>query len=313
MPGVDQQSLDSVRSWLGNLQQKLIATLESCEPDTDRHRFRQDPWQSDLGQGLSSVLEGGDALERACVLYSHIQGASLPEAASKRHPELAGRPYAACGVSVVVHPRHPMVPACHLNVRYFHCPGEDSTRWWFGGGYDLSPCYAFEEDCQHWHRVAKAALDKQQLGLYEEFKKSCDAYFYLPHRQEMRGIGGLFFDDFDRGGFPAAFAVTKAVGESWQDAWVPLFKKRSEGDYSPAHKMWQLYRRGRYAEFNLAFDRGTKFGLQSGGRTEAILASLPPQAAWHYRLETKPGTPEHALDNFLQPQDWTQNPSTNNN
>ena len=289
------------------LQESILAGLQGAEPGAS---FARDPWSGGLGQGLSTVLAEGEVLEKACVNRSVVGADSLPPAATQLRPHLAGQPWAATGVSVVVHPRNPLVPASHMNVRHFCCrdpdggEGGEGLVQWFGGGYDLTPSYPNEADARHWHTVAKRALDALDPTLYPSFKARCDEYFLLPHRGEMRGVGGVFFDDFLQGGFDHSFAVAQAVGESYLPAYLPLLEQHSQRPWTEQQRQWQLLRRGRYAEFNLALDRGTRFGLQSSGRVESILASLPPLARWEYGVQPPPDSPEAQLAEHLQPRDW---------
>ncbi len=244
--------------------------------------------------------------EKGGVNFSHVQGGRLPASATAQRPELAGRSFEALGVSLVLHPRNPYVPTSHCNVRFFvsETPGHDPV-WWFGGGYDLTPYYGFEEDAEHWHRVARRACEPFGPEVYPRYKRWCDEYFYLKHRGEPRGIGGLFFDDLAEGGFDRCFAFLRAVSESYPEAYLPIVTRRKDTPYGAREREFQLYRRGRYVEFNLLYDRGTLFGLQSGGRTESILMSLPPLVAWRYQWEPEPGTPEARLyTDFLRPRDW---------
>jgi coproporphyrinogen III oxidase len=244
--------------------------------------------------------------EKAGVGFSHVMGASLPPSATAHRPELRGRPWEALGVSLVVHPRNPHVPTAHLNVRFFCAgPREDQPVWWFGGGFDLTPYYGFEEDAVAWHRTARAAVAPFGETLYPRFKQTCDEYFYLKHRAEPRGIGGLFFDDFNELGFERSFALMRAVGDAFQPGYGPIVARRKATPFGERERQFQLYRRGRYVEFNLVCDRGTLFGLQSGGRTESILMSLPPLVRWDYDWKPEPGSPEARLyDVFLKPRDW---------
>lgn len=279
--------------YLRDLQQQLTATLQKADGGG---KFATKQWQSKLGSGCAMTLEGGALFERAGVNFSNVGGARLPMAAlAKRNKQsLANKAWQAAGVSVVCHSQNPHCPAAHLNVRVFVCGG----KWWFGGGTDLTPSYAYTADCRHFHRVCKAALG---ADLYYRFKRDCDAYFYLHHRQEMRGIGGVFFDDFRLGGYHAAFAVMRAVGDSFLPAYLPILRRRRKTPFGKHEREWQLYRRGRYAEFNLLYDRGTLFGLQSGGNADAILMSLPPLAKWGI---PKAGKKESTLSAYLQPQEW---------
>ena len=254
------------------------------------------------------VLEGGETFEKAGVNFSHVTGSQLPPSATASRPELAGRPFHATGVSIVVHPRNPYVPTSHANVRFFLAPAHQDDQnpvWWFGGGFDLTPYYGFKEDAVSWHKMAKQACDQFGQEIYPIFKQACDDYFYLKHRNEPRGIGGLFFDDYNQGGFENAFALTRSVGESYLKAYTPIVELRKSTPYGEREREFQLYRRGRYVEFNLVYDRGTLFGLQSGGRTESILMSLPSLVSWKYDYKPDLDTPEHDLyQTFLNPQDW---------
>ncbi|MGI9338960.1 MAG: oxygen-dependent coproporphyrinogen oxidase, partial [Gammaproteobacteria bacterium] len=265
-------NLAAATCYLRDLQTQLTAALQKADGGG---KFAARQWQSKLGEGCAQTLEGGALFERAGVNFSAVGGKRLPKAAlAKRGKQaLANKPWQAAGVSVVCHPQNPFCPAAHLNVRVFVCGG----KWWFGGGMDLTPSYAFAADCRHFHGVCKDALG---AVLYRRFKRACDEYFYLPHRGEMRGIGGVFFDDFRRGGYDPAFSVMRAVGDSFSRAYLPIVRKRRKTPFGKQEREWQLYRRGRYAEFNLLYDRGTLFGLQSGGNADAILMSLPPLAKW---------------------------------
>jgi coproporphyrinogen III oxidase len=293
----------AVRDYLLGLQERIVAGMEAL----DGARFLRDEWKRpEGGGGISRMLEGGEVLERAGVGFSHVLGAKLPPSASAHRPEIAGRPWEAMGVSLVFHPRNPYVPTVHMNVRFLvaRSPSGDDDAWWFGGGMDLTPYYAFEEDCAHFHRVNRDALAAIDPALYPRFKKACDAYFYNKHRQEPRGIGGTFFDDFGEGGFEKSFSVMRATGDALLPAYAPIVEKRRGIVYGERERDFQAYRRGRYVEFNLVWDRGTHFGLQSGGRTESILMSLPPIVKWRYDWKPEPGTPEARLQDFLAPRDW---------
>ncbi len=296
--------VDAVKSYLLQLQQNLCEAL--AEEDGERE-FIVDDWQRpEGGGGRSRVLADGAVFEKAGVNFSHVTGASLPASASAARPELAGRGFQALGVSLVIHPRNPRVPTSHANVRMFVAekPGEEPI-WWFGGGYDLTPYYGYREDCMHWHRVAAAACEPFGADVYPRYKRWCDEYFYLRHRREARGIGGLFYDDLNEGGFERCFAFMRAVGDSYLPAYRPIVQRRKAEPWSERERQFQLYRRGRYVEFNLVYDRGTLFGLQSDGRTEAILMSLPPLVRWEYAYQPPSGSPEAELtDYFLQPRDW---------
>lgn len=296
---------DAVRSFLLALQNSICAGLEAID---GRSRFHEDAWQRERGgSGISRVISEGAVFEKGGVNFSHVYGDSLPPSASATRPEMAGRSFQAMGVSLVIHPENPFVPTSHANFRFFIAekPGETPV-WWFGGGYDLTPYYGYEDDCRHWHQTAWKACEKAGPELYPRFKKACDEYFYLPHRKEPRGIGGLFFDDFNELGFERSFAMVRDIANSYLDAYIPIVKARMQTPYSEAHKQFQRYRRGRYVEFNLVYDRGTLFGLQSGlGRVESILMSLPPEVRWVYNWQPDSGTEEARLySEFLRPRDW---------
>ena len=296
--------VDAVKAYLLDLQDRVGAALER---EDGAQRFREDVWtRVEGGGGRSRVLADGGVFEQVGVNFSHVHGSTLPASATAHRPELAGRTFQALGVSLVAHPRNPYVPTSHANVRFFVAekPGTEPA-WWFGGGFDLTPYYGFEEDCAHWHHTAKAACDPFDRDYYARFKKWCDDYFYLKHRQEPRGIGGLFFDDLNERGFDHCFGFLKSVGDAYLDAYLPIVRKRRHTPHGERERDFQLYRRGRYVEFNLVYDRGTLFGLQSGGRTESILMSLPPHVTWRYNWRPEPGTPEARLyDVFLKPREW---------
>jgi coproporphyrinogen III oxidase len=269
--------------------------------------FVTDDWIRETGGGgRTMVLTGGKVFEQAGVNFSEVTGDSLPASATAHRPELAGRNFRAMGVSLVIHPENPHVPTSHANVRFFIAENPDSEPvWWFGGGFDLTPYYAYEEDCKHWHRTAKQACDPFGADQYIKYKQWCDDYFYLKHRAEARGIGGLFFDDLNVPDFETAFAFMRSVGDHYLPAYLPIVEKRKDTAFGEQEKKFQWYRRGRYVEFNLVYDRGTLFGLQSGGRTESILMSLPPVVNWQYKYEPEPGSREARLTEFfLQPRDW---------
>jgi coproporphyrinogen III oxidase len=293
----------AVRDYLTGLQSRIVARLEQL----DGMAFRRDQWKRpEGGGGLSRLIEEGHLLERGGVNFSHVAGASLPPSATASRPELAGRGFEAMGVSLVLHPRNPYVPTVHMNVRFLvaHTAGADPV-WWFGGGMDLTPYYPFEEDAIHFHRTCRDALAPFGPEYYPRFKKWCDEYFYLKHRKEPRGIGGVFFDDLNGQGFDVSFRLVQSVGESFLPAYLPIAERRRELAYGAREREFQAYRRGRYVEFNLVYDRGTLFGLQSGGRAESILMSLPPVAKWRYDWKPDPGTPEARLyDEFLTHRDW---------
>ncbi len=293
----------AVKDYLSALQADICAALEAQDGAA---RFEEDRWErSGGGGGQTRVLAGGELLEQAGVNFSHVGGERLPPAATRQRPHLAGWPFQAMGVSVVIHPRNPFVPTSHMNVRFFQAQSADGPVWWFGGGFDLTPYYGFAEDAIHWHRTARSACDPYGSDVYPTFKRWCDDYFFIKHRNEPRGIGGLFFDDLDEGGFARCFALTRSVGDHFLPAYLPIVRRRRHTAYAEPQREFQLYRRGRYVEFNLVYDRGTLFGLQSGGRTESILMSLPPRVAWRYDWHPAPGTPEAELyETFLQPRDW---------
>jgi len=297
--------IDQVQSYLLSLQADICEQLEQVD---GKAKFIKDRWEkpNNKGNGLTRVLSDGDVFEQAGVNFSIVCGDNLPASATALRPELAGRSFSALGVSLVIHPKNPYVPTSHANVRFFIAEkkGEDPI-WWFGGGFDLTPYYGFDEDCIFWHKQAKDACDPFGDEVYAKYKKWCDEYFYLKHRDEQRGIGGLFFDDLNEGGFDQCFAFMQSVGDSYIKAYRPIVEKRKDTPFTDAQRQFQLYRRGRYVEFNLVYDRGTLFGLQTGGRTESILMSLPPLVRWEYQYEPQPGTQEALLyDRFLKPQDW---------
>lgn len=294
----------AVESYLRGLQDRICRELERLDGET---RFMADPWQREEGGGGESRILGEGALfERAGVGFSDVYGARLPPSASATRPELAGRGFRAMGVSLVIHPRNPYVPTAHANVRFFVAekPGE-APVWWFGGGFDLTPYYGFDDDVRHWHQQARQACAPFGEHVYPRLKSWCDDYFYLKHRNEPRGVGGLFFDDWHEGGFDQAFGLMRSVGDHFLPAYAPIVERRGAMPYGEREREWQALRRGRYVEFNLVWDRGTLFGLQSGGRTESILMSMPPRVAWRYRHEPAPGSPEaDLLERFLKVRDW---------
>jgi len=304
-PTLDTPAFDSsaVKTWLLGLQARIVAALEAA----DGLPFRTDAWQRpEGGGGISRLIEEGQVLERGGVNFSHVLGAQLPPSASAHRPELAGRRWEAMGVSLVLHPKNPYAPTVHMNVRCFVAMKEDEAPvWWFGGGMDLTPYYGFEDDARHFHATCKSALDPFGNNLHSRFKTWCDSYFFLKHRKEPRGIGGVFFDDFAEGGFAHAFAMTQSVGDAFLAAYLPILERRKNIAYGERERDFQAYRRGRYVEFNLVYDRGTLFGLQSGGRTESILMSLPPIVKWRYDWHPEPGSPEASLySDFLTARDW---------
>ncbi|MCK9193914.1 MAG: oxygen-dependent coproporphyrinogen oxidase [Nevskia sp.] len=299
-PAPDSQA---VETYLRGLQNNICSALEAI----DGGRFLHDVWTRDEGGGGESrVLADGAVFERAGVNFSNITGTRLPSAATAARPELAGRGFRAMGVSLVIHPRNPYVPTSHMNVRFLIAEAPRAEPiWWFGGGFDLTPYYGFDDDARHWHQQAHAACAPFGAEVFPRLKRQCDDYFYLKHRQEPRGIGGLFYDDWSQGGFEQAFALTRSVGDHFVPAYLPIVERRLATPYQQRERDWQLYRRGRYVEFNLVWDRGTLFGLQSNGRIESILMSMPPLVSWQYAYAPQPGSPEAALyERFLKPQDW---------
>lgn len=304
---MNNHDIDNVKNFLLDLQNRICNALESQDADA---KFIEDGWQRpEGGGGKTRVLSGGRVIEQGGVNFSHVFGCNLPPSATAARPELTDRRFQAMGVSLVIHPRNPYVPTSHANVRFFVAekPGEDPV-WWFGGGFDLTPFYPFKEDVLHWHRTARKACEPFGDDVYPRFKKWCDDYFYLKHRGETRGAGGLFFDDLNEGGYERCFSFMQSVGNHYIDAYVPIVEKRKNTPYGERERDFQLYRRGRYVEFNLVYDRGTLFGLQSGGRTESILMSMPPVAHWRYNWQPEPGSPEAELyDLYLKPQDWLAN------
>ncbi len=300
---MSKPDISAVENYLLELQDRISASLAALD-GTD---FREDAWQREEGGGgRSRVLEEGALFEKAGINFSKVYGPGLPASATAHRPELAGRDFAALGVSLVIHPRNPYIPTSHANVRFFVARKPDADPvWWFGGGFDLTPYYGFEEDAAHWHRTAHAACMPFGEDVYPRYKKWCDDYFFLKHRNEPRGIGGLFFDDLNNWGFERSFEFMRSIGDSYLPAYVPIVERRRDITYGEREREFQLYRRGRYVEFNLVYDRGTLFGLQSGGRTESILMSLPPKVAWRYDWQPQPGTEEARLySDFLRPRDW---------
>ena len=295
---------ESVQSYLLGLQDRICSAFEALDGHS---RFLEDGWEREEGGGgRTRVLRDGAVFEQAGVNFSRVRGTRLPPSATAARPELAGRGFEAMGVSLVIHPRNPYVPTSHANVRFFIADADDGREpvWWFGGGYDLTPYYPFLEDIQHWHQVAREACQPFGAAVYAKYKQWCDEYFYLKHRQETRGVGGLFFDDLNEWGFADSFRFMRAVGDSYLDAYLPIVRCRSETPWEDRQRQFQLYRRGRYVEFNLVYDRGTLFGLQSGGRTESILMSLPPLAAWQYDWRPQPESEEARLYECLRGRDW---------
>ena len=296
---------DQIRQYLKSLQISITDAIAAADGKAE---FLVDNWTRESGEGggKTMVLTGGDVFEQAGVNFSEVTGDSLPASATAHRPELAGRNFRAMGVSLVIHPNNPHIPTSHANVRFFIAEKEgEPAIWWFGGGFDLTPYYAYTEDCVHWHQVSKQACANFGDSTYDKYKQWCDDYFYLKHRNEARGIGGLFFDDLNEPGFEASFAFMRSVGDHYLDAYLPIVAKRKNAAFTEQQKQFQLYRRGRYVEFNLVYDRGTLFGLQSGGRTESILMSLPPVVNWRYSYQAEPGSDEALLtEHFLKPRDW---------
>ncbi|HJW82325.1 MAG TPA: oxygen-dependent coproporphyrinogen oxidase [Acidiferrobacterales bacterium] len=318
---MNKSGIIAIKHYLLGLQDRICGALEN---EDGAQTFKEDAWERpEGGGGRTRVLTDGAVFEQAGVNFSQVFGQTLPPSATAQRPELAGRSWQALGVSLVIHPRNPYVPTSHMNVRFFIAEKEGaeaapdilspaalahpcaSPVWWFGGGFDLTPCYGFEEDGVHWHRMAKAACDPFGADYYARFKKWSDEYFFLRHRNETRGIGGLFFDDLNELNFEHSFGFLQSVGDHYLPAYLPIVQKRKGTPYGERERDFQLYRRGRYVEFNLVYDRGTLFGLQSGGRTESVLMSLPPLVKWRYNWKPEPGTPEARLyDEFLRPRDW---------
>lgn len=299
-----RSSLDTVLDFFRELQNGICHSLENEDGGAS---FTEDSWvHENGGGGRSRVLNGGKVFEKGGVNLSHVRGQRLPESATADRGHLAGKPFEANGVSLVMHPKNPFIPTVHMNVRLFVADlDSEQPVWWFGGGYDLTPYYGFDEDCVHWHQTAREACDPFGASLYPKYKKWCDEYFYLKHRKEPRGIGGLFFDDFSDGGFDHAFGFVRSVGSSFTKAYIPIVQRRREHPYQGQHVEFQQYRRGRYVEFNLVYDRGTIFGLQSGGRTESILMSLPPKVQWRYNWQPNKESDEARLyERYLVATDW---------
>jgi coproporphyrinogen III oxidase len=300
---VTSPSIDRIADYLTGLQDRLCAGFEDSD---GKASFREDCWERpEGGGGRTRVLEGGGTFEKGGVNYSLVHGDALPAAASARRPELAGRSFRALGVSVVMHPVNPYVPTSHANVRFFMAEKDGAEPvWWFGGGFDLTPYYPYDEDCRHWHRTARELCRPFGESVYADHKRWCDEYFFLKHRNETRGIGGLFFDDLNEWGFERCFDYLRAVGDGYLEAYRPIVEQRKHTAYGQHELNFQRYRRGRYVEFNLVYDRGTLFGLQSGGRTESILMSLPPVAHWKYDYQPELASAEARLADYLTPRDW---------
>ncbi|WP_461481003.1 oxygen-dependent coproporphyrinogen oxidase [Porticoccus sp.] len=294
----------AVKNYLLDLQDRICAGLQAEDGGST---FAEDSWiREEGGGGRSRVITGGAVFEKGGVNFSHVHGTQLPPSATAARPELAGRSFEAMGVSLVMHPENPHVPTSHANVRFFIAEkAGEAPVWWFGGGYDLTPYYGHKADCRHWHQTAKAACEPFGEDIYPRFKQCCDDYFFLKHRNEPRGVGGLFFDDYNQPGFAQSFALMRAVGDSYLEAYQPIVQRRKAMPWGERERQFQLYRRGRYVEFNLVYDRGTLFGLQTGGRTESILMSLPPLVRWEYNWQPEPGSAEAQLyDVYLQPREW---------
>ena len=297
-------NLETVKAFLLQLQDTICAGLEQAD---GKAKFVEDAWErAEGGGGRTRVIRDGDVIEQGGVNFSHVFGASMPASATAHRPELAGRSFHACGVSLVIHPKNPHIPTSHANVRFFIAEKEgEAPIWWFGGGFDLTPFYPVLEDVKHWHQVAKDLCDPFGDTVYNDYKKWCDEYFYLKHRGETRGVGGLFFDDLNEWGFEKSFDFMQAVGNGFLDAYLPIIEKRKDTPTNDAQRQFQLYRRGRYVEFNLVWDRGTLFGLQTGGRTESILMSMPPLVRWEYDFTPEAGSLEANLyESYLKPRDW---------
>ncbi len=299
--------IESVKNYLLELQNTICSALEEVDGGKG---FQEDSWQREEGGGgRTRVLAEGNVFEQAGINFSHVYGNNLPPSATAHRPDLAGRSFQAMGVSLVIHPNNPYVPTSHANVRFFIAEKDgEKPIWWFGGGFDLTPYYLHVEDAIHWHQTARAACAPFGNDVYHKYKQWCDEYFYLKHRQETRGVGGLFFDDLNEWGFDKSFDFMKSVGSHYIDAYRPIVQRRKDITYGERERDFQLYRRGRYVEFNLVFDRGTLFGLQSGGRTESILMSLPPLVKWRYNWQPEPGSEEAKLNEYLQPIDWLNYP-----
>ncbi|NQZ07213.1 MAG: oxygen-dependent coproporphyrinogen oxidase [Algicola sp.] len=296
--------IEVVKAFLLKLQDTICAGMEQADGST---KFVEDLWQREAGGGgRTRVLTGGDVIEQGGVNYSYVFGENMPASATAHRPELEGRSFHACGVSLVIHPNNPNIPTSHANVRFFIAEKEGHDPiWWFGGGFDLTPFYPHKEDVVHWHQVSKDLCDPFGEAVYPKYKKWCDDYFYLKHRKETRGVGGLFFDDLNEWGFEKSFDFMQAVGNGFLDAYLPIMARRKDTPFTEQQRDFQLYRRGRYVEFNLVYDRGTLFGLQTGGRTESILMSMPPLARWEYNFQPEAGSPEADLyENYLSPKEW---------
>jgi coproporphyrinogen III oxidase len=300
-------SIEKVRAYLLDLQENIVSSFSMVDgSDFHKDKWKKRPGEPLQGDGITCILEDGGMFERAGCGFSHVRGPKLPPSATQSRPELAGAPFEALGVSLVFHPHNPYAPTVHMNVRMLAArPASGDPVFWFGGGMDLTPFYGFEEDAVHFHTMCKMAVTPFGADKYPKFKKWCDEYFYLKHRKEQRGIGGIFMDDFNEGGFANGFKMMQSIGNAFIPAYLPILEKRCGMKFNQRERDFQLYRRGRYVEFNLVWDRGTHFGLQSGGRTESILMSMPPMASWAYKRKPRRGTPERELyDTFLVPKDW---------
>ena len=302
-PVITQKEIDTVKSYLLSLQDTICDALSAEDGGSE---FKQDEWvREEGGGGRSRVLRDGNIIEQGGVNFSHVFGDKMPASATAARPELAGRSFQAMGVSLVIHPNNPYIPTSHANVRFFIAQKEgEEPIWWFGGGFDLTPSYVFEEDAKHWHQVSFDLCKPFGDDVYKKYKKWCDDYFYIKHRNETRGVGGLFFDDLNQWGFEKSFAFMQAVGNAFLPAYVPIIKRRKNTVYTDTERQFQLYRRGRYVEFNLVYDRGTLFGLQTGGRTESILMSMPPLTRWEYNYQPAPESAEANIQQYLRAIDW---------
>ena len=300
---LDGSHVEVVSEWLRGLQDRICAAIENADGQA---RFVEDQWQrAEGGGGRTRILRDGGVFEQAGIGYSYVMGTRLPPSATAHRPELAGRTWTATGVSLVFHPHNPYLPTTHANVRYFEATAQgEAPVWWFGGGFDLTPFYPCDEDIVHWHQTARDLCAPFGNDVYARYKRECDDYFLIKHRNETRGVGGLFFDDVNAAGFDSSFAFLRAVGDGFLDAYLPLVERRKDTPYGEREREFQLYRRGRYVEFNLVYDRGTLFGLQSGGRTESILMSLPPRVRYEYGYSPEPGSAEARLADYLRPRDW---------
>jgi coproporphyrinogen III oxidase len=300
---ITQTNIDSVKAYLLTLQDTICEALAKVDGSG---QFLEDQWdREEGGGGRSRVMRDGSVIEQGGVNFSHVFGTQMPASATAARPELAGRSFQAMGVSLVIHPKNPFIPTSHANVRFFVAQKEgEEPIWWFGGGFDLTPSYVFEEDAKHWHQVSHDLCLPFGQEVYPKYKKWCDDYFYLKHRDETRGVGGLFFDDLNKWGFATSFEFMQAVGNGFLDAYLPIIEKRKSNTFTDRERQFQLYRRGRYVEFNLVYDRGTLFGLQTGGRTESILMSMPPLTRWEYNYQPSPDSPEAKIQEYLKPRDW---------